>query len=339
PAEEPPPTKKAKTIPKLEPPPKIERNDTPKPDISVSSPSVNSIKEANPKVKSLLLTPKKDVKSIAMQRVASTDTTTEVQTPKSISYLAPDRTATPVVPTNKDNQSQSKVSPAPSSTPRNGVSNEDHTAWQELQSRVFQLGRTLKKEAASLTANLKVNDTPPATCVLLFIEGLLCFMLNAAATAQSRSDPQWTTLIPYLKMLMTRLSKEPLHDQDTTPSAPTPGSDGATRTSDDMLRVRKSFARLRDELVKNSLDLGKAWKDGTKALNSSVIEGHYPKTWKDKSTNWTARNDKPNIKALFKYYLPVNNTSSVFEAVAFAKALLEEWSTTERVDWEARMKL
>jgi len=309
------------------------------------------------KPKSTFSTPKKELKSTAMQRVASADTI-EVRTPSQ--DVA--RISTPLA---VNHSSQPKSSPAPTSAP---AKSEEYTAWIDLNTRIFQLGRTLKKEGSSLAEEGGVKNKQQG--VVLLIEALLCFMLNSAALAQARpsADPGWSTILPYHIMVwkqsrpykhlhglvvqlgaicrqflhqehIKRLSKETLLD-DHIGSAPTPGSDGNTRT-DDGAKKQKSFLELRDELVQNSKELKTAWLEGSKLLPYDVVEDQYPGTWSRRTKDFSKRSpDKLNPKELTKdFYLPLDASTNVFEATNFALAFLNEWALIEQVQWKTRIEL
>lgn len=353
-----PPSKKPKSITlPAEAPAKLDRPSTPKPDAGGKS----------PKLKSTFSTPKKDTlkepRSIAMQRVASSDTF-EAQTPSQDTI----RTSTPLA---VSHSSQPKTSPAPNST---SAKSEELVTWSDIQANIFQTGRALKKEGTRLANEGKGKEQEKG--VILLIEGLLCFMLNAGAQAQLRpnTDPNWTSILPYQSMVrqqskpykhlqglvtqlgavvrqhlhhehMRRLCKEslPVDDHNSIGSAPTPGSDGNTRTSEDPTEAKKSFLRLRDEIVQNSKDVRTAWLDGSRVLGLDVIEDQYPKTWGMRTKDTSKRNpDKIIAKDCGKalgFYLPMDVTTNVFEATNFALAFLHEWTLIEGVSWKTRVDL
>jgi len=347
-----PPVKKPKLASTtLEPPARNDRPSTPKQDVAGKSPASTA------KPKSTFSTPKKEPRSVAMQRVISTDTA-DARTPSQ----EIGRTSTPLA---VNRSSQPKTSPAPTSTP---AKSEEYTAWTELTSRIFQLGRTLKKEGTKLAEEGGSKNKQQG--VVLLIEALLCFMINAAALAQARpsADAGWSTILPYHVMVwkqsrpykhlhglvvqlgavcrhhlhqehIKRLSKEALPD-DHIGSAPTPGSDGNTRT-DDSTKKQKSFIELRDELVQNSKELKVAWLEASRILPYETVEEQYPGTWSRRSKDFSKRNpDKLNPKELTKdFYLPLDVSTNVFEATNFALAFLNEWAMIEQVQWKPRVEL
>lgn len=353
-----PPAKKPKTLTSaIDAASKPERPATPKPDIGAKSPKSRST-FSTPRREAL-----KEPRSIAMQRGVSTDTV-DARTPSQETV----RTSTPLA---VSQTSQPKTSPVPHSTPSRG---EDVAAWTEIQTSVFKLGRTLKREGQRLAGEGRGKERESG--VIQLVEALLCFMLNAGAQAQIRpnADAGWSTILPYLAMVwkqshpykhlyglvsllgaivkqhlhhehMRRLSKEslPLDDHNSIGSAPTPGSDGNTRNSEDPAEARKSFLKLRDEIVQNSKELRIAWLEGLRILNPDMLEDQYPKTWKMRSKDTSKRNpDRVKAKECGKalgFFIPVDVTTNVFEATNFALAFLHEWTLIEGVQWKSKIDL
>lgn len=336
-------------------PPKPGRPSTPKAEVSARSPN----HAARPK--SAFSTPKKDGKDLkapAMQRVTSTDTT-DARTPSQDVQ----RTSTPMT---VSHASQAKMSPGPTVVPSKS---DEYTAWTDLNTRIFQLGRVLKKDGSKLASEGEGKIKQQG--VILLIEALLCFMLNSAAQAQARpgADPGWSTILPYHIMVykqsrpyrhlhglvvqlgavcrqhlhqehLKRLAKETLPD-DHIGSAPTPGSDGNARAADDPARKQRSFLELRDELVQNAKELKVAWLEGCRLLPYELIEEQYPGTWTRRSKDFGKRHsERLSPKELAKdFYLPLDVSTTVFEATNFALAFLHEWSMIEQVKWKARIEL
>ena len=348
------PAKKAK----LEPPIKAERPSTPKPDLA------ERLTLQPEKPRSAFSTPKKDkLQSIAMQRVASTDTI-DARTPSQEGA----RASTPL---GVNHASQPKASPGPTSAPPAG---DEPVTWIDINTRIFQLGRVLKKEGTKLAMESKGKDQQQGVVVL--IEALLCFMLNSAALAQARpnADAGWLTILPYYNMVykqsrqykhlnglvvqlgavtrqhlhnehIRRLSKETLPDStDHIGSAPTPGSDGNTRSSssEDYNKKQKSFLDLRDELVSNHRDLRSAWLESSRLLSTEVIETQYPGTWRKRLKDPSKRPNPERLKPTDlpkEFVCPVDVTCNVFEVTNFALSFLWEWAMIEGVEWKARIDL
>lgn len=332
---------------KLEPLIKTERPTTPRLDAEAA------------KSKSLFSTPKKDLRSIAMQRVASTDTI-EAGTPGHDNA----RNSTPLT---MSHTSRPKTSPGPSVS---GARTDEQITWNDISTKIFQLGRLLKKEGQKLASESQGKEKQRG--VVLLIEALLCFMINSGALAQARPnvDPGWSTILPYYTMVfkqsrpykhlnglvvqlggvcrqhlqqehVRRLAKEMLPDE--TVSAPTPGSDGTTRGVDDFAKKQKTFLDLRNELVSNFRDLRLTWLEGSKLLPAETIEQDYPSTWSKRisTKDLSKRNpDKLSPKDLPKDFpMPLDVTANVFEASNFALAFMREWALIEQIDWKTRMEM
>lgn len=344
------PVKKHKTSSLLETP---ERTRTPN-NLAAKSP-VPSNPVAKPKEE--LATPKRDLKPSAMQRVASSEGF-DAKTPP----IGRNNTSTPL---STAGTSQTKLSPVPSSL---SGSREDRTAWTELKDKYFAVGRALKREGAALAE--KRNDHDQALSVVVSIEATLCFMINLAAQSHIRpnSDPGWSSMFPYqiqvsrasrkyrhLHGLMIqlgavcrqifhnhnidRLSRDSLPDEHCG-SAPTPGSDGTTKT-DDPEKYKKRYIEFRDQLVSNSRELQSAWLDGSRHLSPYLVERDYPTTWSKRTKDTTRRGmEKLNPVSIGKeFYLPLDTNSTVFEAMRFSLSLLEEWTLREKIQWKTKIEL
>ena len=305
--------------------------------------------------RSTFSTPKKEFRSTAMRRVESTDggdapTPTGDKGPVSTPQAAP------------------KPSPQPPSG-SNSSRQEERQQWTTLNEKFFKLGRELKHEG---TAKLpREGDPKSPKAVLLVIDALLCFMINIAAQSQARPnvDPGWRSIIlyhifvfrawrsfPHLHALVVqlgavcrqlvhkhdldRLARDPL-PEDYCNSAPTPGSDGNTRTNEDGETYKTRYVEFRNELVSNARELQIAWLDSSRQLPLEVLKREYPSTWSKRAKDPMARlQDKPTPSKIPKcFYLPLDANTTAFEAARFGAALLEEWADRERVDWTTRIEL
>lgn len=307
--------------------------------------------------KSTYNTPKKELKSSAMRRVESTDggdPATPSDRARVSTPLGTDRGSVPP-----------KTSPAPSSTPSG--KDEDRQGWLQMKEKYFQLGRTIKHEGQAL--NEKEED--PSKAVALLVEALASFMINLATVscAQPNVDPGWRSILLYHifvfrvsrkvpilhglvvqlgavcrqlihKYDMDRLGRDPLPD-DHLGSAPTPGSDGNTKTNEDGEKYKKKYLAFRDELVQNAKELQTAWLDGSRHLSPEFLQREFPKTWSQRLKDYRARGvEKPSpTKMATGYYLPLDSSSSAFEAAQFALAIIGEWANAEEVDWRPRLEL
>ncbi|EXJ60660.1 hypothetical protein A1O7_04813 [Cladophialophora yegresii CBS 114405] len=302
--------------------------------------------------RSTFSTPKKEFKSAAMRRVESTDGA-DAPTPTGDKV----RVSTP--------QAALKPSPQP---PGSTISSrqEDRHQWFSLNEKYFALGRKVKREGTAIQPHL---ETPKA--MLLLIDALLCFMINIGSMSYARpnADPGWRNILayhvfvwrasrkfPHLHALvvqlgavcrqlvhkydMDKLARDPL-PEDYCNSAPTPGSDGVTKTNEDGEKYKKGYVEFKDQLISNARELQTAWFDGSRLLSLDLLEREYPKTWSKRSKDSSTRlQEKPTPSRIPNdFYLPLDASSTPFEAVKFGMAFLEEWAEKEKVDWKTRIDL
>ena len=302
-------------------------------------------------------TPKKEPKSTAMQRVMSSEDNNDARTPQA------DLLATP-------QPSANKLSPlAPTSAP--SVSSSSRDEWMALGKKYFDLGRKIKTEGTSFGADASPADH--SLSVVLIIEGLLCFMINtfatSAASGRQTTDPSWRAIIPYLEFVlqhsrktthlyglavqlgalcrqqvhkhdMERLAKEPLPDEQSA-SAPTPGSDGNTKTSEDSERTKQKYLDFRDRLISNTRRCHAGWLDGSRLLSIEVLREDFPITWKSRAMDFSLRGtERPTPRELGgSFFLPLDGNASPLEAVRYAVEVLQEWCEKGKVDWKCRIEL
>ncbi len=300
-------------------------------------------------------TPKKEFKSTAMRRIESTD-----------GNDAPTPTA------EKTRVSTPQAAPKPSPQPPSGTSasrQEERQQWISLNEKYFALGRKLKHEGSALLASESEPKSPKAA--LLLTDALLCFMINIAALSHARpnGDPGWRSILLYLisvgraskkfpqlydlvvqlgaicrqlvqKWDMDKLAKDPL-PEDYCNSAPTPGSDGSTKTTEDAAKYKKQYTEFRDELVNNARELQVAWLDSSRQLPLELLKREYPATWSKRAKDYSVRLQEKAApsKIATDFYLPLDPNSTAIEAVRFGLAFLEEWAANEKVDWKTRIDL
>ena len=337
-----------------------ERANTPVP-LGVRSPALQSSFQPKPN----LTTPKKDLKSSAMRRVESADGG-DARTPAS----GPTRQSTPM--SIERTHTATRASP-PTSMP---ISREDERqAWKDLAPRYFELGRTIKKEGTSFgpsPGGSEPSRKDSAMGVVLLIEAMVCFMINLAAVQLSHpgTDPGWRTILPYHiyvfrhsrkfphlhgivvqlgaicrqlihKLDMERLARDPLPEEHASASAPTPGSDGNTKTSEDSDRYRKKYQQFRNDLIDNTKELQTAWLDGSRLLPLDTLRTDYHETWAHRSLGWERRGREKLIagKLAGDYFLPLDASTSAIEACRFTMKFLEEWTMKEDLKWKPRVEL
>jgi hypothetical protein len=302
--------------------------------------------------RSTFSTPKKEFKSTAMRRVESTDGA-DAPTPTGDKP----RVSTP--------QAAPKPSPQPSGSTISSRQ-EDRQQWVNLNDKYFALGRKVKNEGTALQPQL---ETPKA--ILLLIDALLCFMINIGSMSHARpnADPGWRNILayhifvwrasrkfPHLHALvvqlgavcrqlvhkydMEKLARDPL-PEDYCNSAPTPGSDGITKTNEDGEKYKKGYVEFKDQLITNARELQTAWLDGSRLLSLDLLEREYPITWSKRSKDSSTRlQEKPTPSRIPKdFYLPLDASTTAFEAVRFGLVFLEEWAGKEKVDWKTSIDL
>ena len=310
--------------------------------------------QMNGSSKSVYNTPQKELKSTAMRRVESTDGG-NAATPG-----AKARSSTPIG--FDKTPALQKPSPGHSSTVSTGE--EERKDWSREGQKYHTLARSIKHEADSAHLEGKPVQT------LLMIEALLGFMVHLSTQGMVRSsDPGWQSIMPYHAVTlrrsrkfsqlhglvvqlgaicrqtmhryhMQRLAKEPLPD-DHQGSAPTPGSDGNTKTNEDSERNRRRYLRFRDELVENERELQTAWLEGSRALSPEVLRAQYAATWSNRSRDYSNRGlEKHTPGAMFsQYFLPMDASTTAFEAAAFGMTFIEEFALRGKVDWKPRIEV
>jgi hypothetical protein len=307
--------------------------------------------------KSTFSTPKKELKSAAMRRVESSDYQ-DVPTPTG----ERGRVSTPAaVP---------KPSPQPLTTTTSR--DEERHLWTSMNTKFFALGRSLKHEGTKIgpSADGEVKGYS-AKSVTLLTEALLCFMINISAQAHARPgvDPGWTSIIPYHifvwrasrkhphlhglvvqlgavcrqlihKCDMDRLARDPLPD-DYCNSAPTPGSDGNTKTNEDAEKYKKSYVEFKDNLIRNARELQTAWLEGSRHLSPDVLKRDFPSTFSKRAKDSSLRlQEKPTPSKVPKeFYLPLDANTTAFEAARFGLAFLQEWTEKVKVEWKTSIEL
>jgi hypothetical protein len=337
---------------------------------ALNSPSVAA---HPPQPRSTFSTPRKELKSTAMQRVVSSEGVSDARTPQA------DRLSTPQPATNKHSPSATnklspsatnKLSPsAPTSAPSASSSSRDE--WTALAKKYFDLGRKIKNEGTSFGTDASGPDHSLFT--VLIIEGLLCFMINAfamsAASIRPGNDPGWRGIVPYLDFVlnhtrktpylhgiamqlgalcrqhvskydMEKLAKEALPD-DQSASAPTPGSDGNTKTGEDSERAKQRYLDFRDQLISNARRCQSAWLEGSRLLSPEVLREEFPMTWKRRATDYSLRGmERPAPRELGgSFFLPLDGNATALEGVRYAVEVLQEWCEREKVDWRCRIEL
>ena len=316
-----------------------------------------SVPDAQLHSRSTFTTPKKDLKSTAMQRVVSIEGLNEARTPQA------DHLSTPQPSAHKHSPS------APTSAPSTSTTVRDE--WAALGKKYFDLGRKIKTEGTLYGAD--ASSAEQSLSVVLIVEGLLCFMINAFAmsvtSSRAHADPGWRAIMPYLEFVLRhvrktphlhglavqlgalcrqhvhkydleRLAKEALPD-DQSASAPTPGSDGNTKTSEDSERAKQKYLDFRDQLISNSRRCQAAWLEGSRLLSPEALREEFPKTWKRRAVDFSLRGTERSAPRELggSFYLPVDGNASALEGVRYAVEVLQEWCEREKMEWNCRIEL
>ncbi|KAL9110895.1 MAG: hypothetical protein Q9227_004695 [Pyrenula ochraceoflavens] len=295
-------------------------------------------------------TPKKTLKTAAMHRLNLSDPPTDVATPETAA-TTPQGTAQQATPRPKDRTNPTADASPPSMS--RSASNKDHSAtpqahneasnkfsqthkvpglstptpanpgderpnWRSLRDKFFNVGRTIKHEASSLAAAHRADPSSAdhkLACVL-FLEGLLAFMLNLAVNEKSNAA-NWRSIIDYWEFvggavrsykhleslcgLLGGVCLEQIARADwkrwesitnsaaiqQNMQAPTPGSDGngnqAAATTTDVNSVSAATeaakASLSDTMGTNHQRIEKVYRDATALLDPRDVQRQYPRTW------------------------------------------------------------
>lgn len=194
------------------------------------------------------------------------------------------------------------------------------------------------------------------------------FAISASSSRQS-NDPGWRSIIPYLNFVldhtkrmpplhglafqlgalcrqnvhkydMERLAKEPLPDEQSA-SAPTPGSDGNTKTSEDSERTKQKYIEFRDHLISNTRRCQMAWLEGSRLLSIEVLREEFPVTWRQRAMDFSLRGtERPVPRELGgSFFLPLDGNANPLEGVRYAVEVLQEWCAKGKVDWRCRIEL
>ena len=306
--------------------------------------------------RSTFSTPKKELKSTAMRRVESTD-----------NGDAPTPTG------DKARISTPQPAPKPSPQPPSGTSSsrqEERQQWININDRFFALGRKLKHEGTAMLPPPESDSKSPKAALFL-VEALLCFMINLAANSNARpnTDPGWRSIVlyhifvfrasrkfPHLHALvvqlgavcrqlvhkydMEKLARDPLPD-DYCNSAPTPGSDGNTKTNEDAEKYKKRYVDFRDDLIENARELQIAWLESSRQMPPEILKRDYPITWSKRAKDSSLRlQEKPTPSNIARdFYLPLDASTTPLEAARFGVTFMEEWAEKEKVSWKTKIDL
>ncbi|KAI9815683.1 MAG: hypothetical protein M1827_002079 [Pycnora praestabilis] len=240
--------------------------------------------------KSQISTPKKDIKSVAMRRVDSSDA--KVRTPQSVASHG-----TPTAPSSAEKTNgDGRGAPLISSSGASGDGKmQEIKAWKAENQKFTELGRKLKHEADKLfkpkVEGATVEDGAAKHGAVVAIETVLCYILAFTASDKARllqrqpGDAQYwrsllpfweyverqTRIYPYLHGLLLQLGavcRETIHihdmerlNNDPLPAAaaieevppPTPGTDSNAISSEAEMTSKAATYRKEYITFKNTL--------------------------------------------------------------------------------------
>lgn len=328
-----PPTKKQKVPSTIE---TIEKPRTPVPQAFRSPLLQNSIS------KSQLSTPRKAPKSIAMQRVESSEgdaRTPEAQgTYRTVTPLpaGPPRSATSSpsmthqdLGKNRPASKQAVASRPSSSTTQNATNSsgavniasrtreETYRAWRPQRDKYFPVGRSIKRAAQQVVPRppSSPNSSSARLSSVLYIEGLLAFMLNLAVNTKSQSHSvDWRTIMDYWAFVKTalehhtelrglclhlgamcmreiqrqdmdRIEKMPFPNgnyEANIASAPTPSSDGQARIEgiEGDHRAKERYTNMINETTANFKRMDRTATEADDILPWASFREKFAETWK-----------------------------------------------------------
>ena len=319
--------------------------------------------------KTLLSTPKKDIKGAALRQPESGDR--DVKTPLGVANKT----------TPGSVEKPARMSPPPSSNPQvNRSQDTERRAWKEEFQKYANLGRELKHVADRHTRSKASSDNVAPGDVKLAaataVEAILCFILAFIADDRSKAlarqigdSSTWRSILPYWKvvkittapyphlyglcLLLGAVSHDSIHSIDLERLAvsslpgehspvPTPGSDGNTVTSEESKQYRKEFLDLKSRLPKYYKEANQLWLEGSRELSEDVLIQEFPITWSKRSINFPERG-RQQPKKVGEYpddfFLPLGRMTTPIEAVRFGLSVLSEWCKKEEVQWEGRFDL
>jgi len=318
--------------------------------------------------KTQFLTPRKELKGVAMRRLGSGDSDgksptgmVSTSTPGSI-----EKAAKPSPPISVDNQ-------------LNKSREMERRAWRDEFQKYVSLGRELK-HAAERHGGLKATDEPAIEPddklgAAIAIEAILCFILAfitddkcKALGRQVGDSTAWRSILAYwhavknittpyphlhgLCVLLGAVSHDAIHVLDLErlavsalpgehSPAPTPGSDGNTVTSDESKKYKKEFIELKARLPESYREAHRLWLEGTRELSDEVLASQYPMTWSRRSKNFAERGREKLKLGEYsgEFFLPLGRTTAPLEAVRFGWSFLCEWCEKADVNWKGRLGL
>ncbi|KAI9791255.1 MAG: hypothetical protein M1833_001568 [Piccolia ochrophora] len=321
-------------------------------------------------------TPMKDVKSVVMRRVDSSEA--NARTPQGA------RSDIHEPPSSAEKTNEHRQPPADGK-------NKELEAWREENKKYSDMGRKIK-HAAQGVLNAKAESEAAEKKAaqkgaVMALESVLCYILAFQAGNECRRLQRlqaeinnWRSLMPFLEFVehkcrpfthlhglcnqigavcrevihaldMERLQSEPLPDVPATPrteeaAPPTPGGNNATDslTSEKETKVaaqRREYLKWKSDVVVNDQALRYLWVNGLALLPVKELQSSFPRSWAKASQVPAAKAKESLIAGKYQggYYLPLGSVTTPVEAVRAGMTLLGEWCKNESVEWRSHLTL
>ena len=224
------------------------------------------------------------------------------------------------------------------------------------------------------------DPAQPKLSMALWVEALITFLLANycldRGTPVSSPDNGWRSLLPYWDFVrgqtrqyrdlyglvlhlgalirnvihrvdMERLARDPLPADNNTlsgSSAPTPGSDGMTKSSsEDPEKYRQKYLSFKADLVNNFRELNGLWSEAARRLSPERVKEVFPSTWAKRSSTIIdhdkERSLSPGDSLGGDFTFPVDAATTPLEGVRLGRRMLKEWCKNENVSWTAKLEL
>ncbi len=320
-----------------------------------------------------LSTPKRDLKSVTMRRIGSTEG--DVKTP-----LGATRSSTPNAPGSTERVSRHDRSGSNASANTNMIPGkvEDVAFWRAEHKKYVDLGRTLKHDADPFLrpkSDYFTIDEDLKMGAAIAVETVLCYMLGFSLGDEmsrlGRKTPEvasWQSLLPYMSFVknvtqmilplhglthqLEAVCRDTIHlydlerlERESPPSATSEEArtDGDSTATAPLDQANRQFIKFKNKLVENARLAQQAWVQGINNLPLQELQQSYPITWsKRASTPVAPRGEEKLIPKAYGeggYHLPLGPTNSGIEAVRMGWSFLGEWSLKHGVKWEGKIGL
>lgn len=306
-----------------------------------------------------LSTPKRDLKSTAMQRIGSSEG--DVQTPLgAVRGTTPTATGTSERvtrdgPSSSNNSSGTLVS----------VGNEDVTAWKAEQRKFEALGRTLKHDAKAALpedGDFKHDSPSMKQGAAIAFEAVLAFLLAFTIADEINRINRvptdatgWRSLLPFLQYVqrVTRVYRPLLgltyqleavcRDTISLCNADRLAPDEQRPSISDSSAINGTLSAIEKAHGENLRQSYHVWQLGYSELSVREMQRSFPGTWAKGADSPGPGKGKenltPNNYGAGSYYLPLGPTTSGIEGVRAGWQMLKEWTEKNEVEWQGKMGL